>query len=83
MYHSCVLDLIGKNQDVQTEFVTCAMGYSKNLQTCAQRAKVDLKMVEVCVKGGRGLELQLKAEKESEDIIDASRFVPTVSLFNY
>lgn len=72
-----MLDLIGENQDIQTEFVACAM--QKNPQSCAIQAKVNLKKVDFCVKGARGLQLQLIAEKESEAIINTSMFVPTVS----
>lgn len=55
------------------------MDFSKNLRKCASSNGVDMNEVDECVNGNKGTELQLQAEKESEEIIRRSMFVPTVS----
>lgn len=81
LYQSCVLDVIGDDQqDLQTEFVICAMDFSKIPSDCARRLGVDLGKVDECEKGKKGVELQLKAEQESAGIIKQSSFVPTVNI---
>jgi Gamma interferon inducible lysosomal thiol reductase (GILT) len=80
IFQSCVLDAIGsQRQDVQTNFVICAMDFSKNPTNCAQNLGIDLNKISECTNGNKGLELQLKAEKDSSPVISRSFFVPTVS----
>lgn len=80
VFQSCVLDAIGaERQDTQTNFVICAMDFSKNPSICAQNLGVDLRHVNECAQGNKGIQLQLKAEKDSAPIIQRSYFVPTVN----
>ena len=83
MFQSCVLDVIGNdNQDVQTNFVICAMDFSKNPSNCAKNIGVNLNKVDECMRSNKVVQLQLKAEQESEGIIKRSGFVPTVNFNN-
>ncbi|XP_070500843.1 GILT-like protein 1 [Chironomus tepperi] len=78
-FQSCVLDVIGSdNQDLQTDFVVCAMDFTKNPQNCAKNIGVNFKKVNECMTSNKGIQLQLKAEQDSTGIIRRSGFVPTI-----
>lgn len=57
------------------------MDRSKNPSNCARNLGVDMNKVNECVQGNKGVQLQLKAEKETTPIIQRSSFVPTVNFF--
>jgi len=79
-FQSCALDVIGPDdQDKQTEFVICAMDFLKIPSNCATTLGLDLKAIENCYNGERGIKLQLEAEKFSKDIIEKSGFVPSIT----
>lgn len=78
MFQSCVLDVIGDDQDKQTSFVICAMDFNKNPPNCAQNMGLDMTKVNDCTNGPRGTKLQLEAEEFSRHIIGKSAFVPTI-----
>lgn len=64
--------------DRQTAFVLCAMDFSKNSRNCAQNLGLDMKKINECETGEKGIALQLEAESFSQDIIARSGFVPTI-----
>ena len=55
------------------------MDFTKIPSNCATNLNLDLKAIEICYNGERGTQLQLEAENYSKDIIDKSRFVPTIT----
>lgn len=59
----------------------CAMDFTKNIQNCAKKSGINSSDLNLCLTGEKGIELQLQAEKESEEIIRKSSFVPTVRKF--
>lgn len=79
VFQNCVLDMIGSDrQDVQTNFVICAMDFTKNPAICAKNIGIDVQKANECAHGNKGIQLQLKAEKDSANVISKSSFVPTV-----
>lgn len=56
------------------------MDFKKDARNCAVNSGVNMKKVDACVSGSKGVELQLQAERESKEIIKRSMFVPTVNL---
>ncbi|CRK98818.1 CLUMA_CG012048, isoform A [Clunio marinus] len=77
-FQSCVLDVIGPNQDKQTSFVICAMDFQKNARNCAQNMGLDMNKIDDCTKSQYGTNLQIQAERFSSPIISKSNFVPTI-----
>jgi Gamma interferon inducible lysosomal thiol reductase (GILT) len=77
-YQSCVLDVIGKDQDKQTAFVICAMNFLNSASNCAKNQGLDMNKVNQCANGERGNVLQLEAEEFSRSIIARSSFVPSI-----
>ena len=80
---TCALYIIGSDQDLQVNFVTCTSFPSsstsyKTYEECAEFLKLDWIEIETCAKGKLGTELQLEMETHSK-IIKTSGHVPTIT----
>ncbi|XP_070505869.1 GILT-like protein 1 [Chironomus tepperi] len=77
VWELCALDMIGPNQDVQTQFVICDMNITNAREQCTLDAGLSVLDVKDCV-DTRGTSLELKAELVTAPIIEQSGKVPTV-----
>ncbi|XP_055611103.1 gamma-interferon-inducible lysosomal thiol reductase [Uranotaenia lowii] len=77
---SCVLNQLN-SQDAQVSYTTCQMHFLADPRgwECAFRSGVDLTVLQNCVDGSLGTQLQLEAERRTQLIAPA--FVPTM-VFN-
>ncbi|XP_053679765.1 GILT-like protein 1 [Anopheles nili] len=77
---SCVLSLL-PTQQAQVNYVGCQMSFTADPRgwECAFRSGVNLNAAEACVQGAQGTELQLEAERRTQQIAPA--FIPTI-VFN-
>ncbi|XP_062564312.1 GILT-like protein 1 [Armigeres subalbatus] len=75
---SCVLDRLPQ-QDAQVSFVTCQMNFAADPRgwECTFRSGVDLVSTQNCVEGIQGVQLQLEAERRTQQI--PLTFVPSFS----
>ncbi|XP_058823208.1 GILT-like protein 1 [Topomyia yanbarensis] len=77
---SCILHHLPE-QDRQVSYVSCQMNFNADPRgwECAFRSGVDLVATQTCVEGDLGRQLQLEAERRTQQI--APSFVPTI-VFN-
>ena len=80
---TCALYVIGSDQELQVNFVTCTSFSSssssfKTYEECAEFLKLDWIQIESCANGKLGIQLQLEMELHSK-IIKTSGHVPTIT----
>uniref|UniRef100_T1DIS2 Putative gamma-interferon inducible lysosomal thiol reductase n=1 Tax=Psorophora albipes TaxID=869069 RepID=T1DIS2_9DIPT len=78
MFQSCVLQQL-PDQDQQVSYVACQMDFSADPrgEECAYRAGVDLAAVDNCAQSVHGIQLQLEAERRTQQI--PLTFVPSIA----
>lgn len=80
MIQSCVLNQLPE-QDRQVSYVGCQMNFAADPRgwECAFRSGINLVAAQTCVEGVQGIQLQLEAERRTQQI--PLSFVPTI-VFN-
>ncbi|KAG5668072.1 hypothetical protein PVAND_016027 [Polypedilum vanderplanki] len=81
MFQACSLNLIGDDQERQTQFMICTMETQPERFPCAEKAGLKIDDVKKCTEGEEGIKLQLENEKLTKPIINQSGHVPSI-VFN-